>query len=288
MGSGSFNSMRVLVLGGTGRLGRPVVEQLVVAGHRVRLLVRQSASPPTWLPADTELVVGDAVDRAAVAAAAVDCDAIHISVSGRPEMPAVRTALHAATANRVDLISYVSGSATFPEHRHHAVVATKLEAEQAIKASGIDHLIFCPSFAMEVLPMHVQRGLALYFGKQPFPFHWLAGTDFGAKVAAAYENPETRNDRWFIRGPEAISMPETLRRYCAVRHPDISRPYTVPFAFAAGVAKLTRDRDLATAVEVYRMYQSVSGDGGDPDPANELLGPATTTLEQWLDADRTP
>ena len=273
--------MRVLVIGGTGRLGVPVVKHLARTGHDVIVLTR-SGRLPRGAAAAVKAAPGDAVDRAAIEAALAGCDAVHVSVSGPAEGPAVANAVAGAERQGASLVSYVSGSATFPEHARFPEIATKLSAERAIMGSGLRWIILNPSFAMEILPMHVQRGLALYFGRQPYPMHWLAADDLGRAVARAYDTEEAREQRLFIRGPEALTVAEALRRYCAALHPGISKPRSLPFWLAAAIATVTRDRNLATAVSAYRMYEGVGGDGGDPSSAERLLGAPQTTLAAWL------
>jgi farnesol dehydrogenase len=64
--------MNVLVTGGTGYLGRAVVEALVAAGHHVVLFARSASASP--LP--VRAVNGDVRDLAALTDAAASCDAI--------------------------------------------------------------------------------------------------------------------------------------------------------------------------------------------------------------------
>jgi uncharacterized protein YbjT (DUF2867 family) len=273
--------MRVLVIGGTGRLGAPVVNHLARAGHEVILLTR-TGGLPQGAPDAVRATPGDALDRAAVEAALASTDAVHISVSGPAEGPAVANAVAGAGRQGTSLVSYVSGSATFPEHARYPEIKTKLAAERAIIDSGLRWIILCPSFAMEILPTHVQRGLALYFGRQPHPMHWLAADDLGRAVATAYGTEEAREQRLFIRGPQALTVAEALRRYCAALHPKISKPRSLPYWLAHAIATATRDKNLATAVAVYRMYEGAGGDGGDPSNAERLLGAPESTLDAWL------
>src|SRR5918996_4239123 len=98
--------MRVLVLGGEGRLGRPVVSHLARAGHDVVLLQRGVPQRPARLPSSAVTVTGDATSAASLRTAASGCDAIHVSISGPSEGPAVRSAVEAATAQGVGLIGW--------------------------------------------------------------------------------------------------------------------------------------------------------------------------------------
>ena len=68
--------MHVLVTGGCGFIGSHVVEALVGAGHRVRVLDDLSTSTRAHLPLGTELQVGDVADQVAVARALAGVDAV--------------------------------------------------------------------------------------------------------------------------------------------------------------------------------------------------------------------
>jgi dTDP-L-rhamnose 4-epimerase len=72
----------VLITGGAGFIGSYVAEELLDAGHRVRILdnltpqVHESNSPPEYLDRRVDLITGDVRDREAVEAALEDADAV--------------------------------------------------------------------------------------------------------------------------------------------------------------------------------------------------------------------
>jgi uncharacterized protein YbjT (DUF2867 family) len=68
--------MKILVTGATGRVGRPLVEQLAVAGHQVRALTRNPAAAN--FPAGVEAVAGDLTNPASFAAALEGVEALHL------------------------------------------------------------------------------------------------------------------------------------------------------------------------------------------------------------------
>lgn len=150
--------MHTCVTGGTGFVGTEVVRQLTADGHRVRLLVRPGSPIPS--PATPDLVPSvtrhpvDLADPAAVAAATTGADAvIHlvgiISEAGTQTFERVHTGLTGAVvtgaaAAGVRRFVHMSALGTRPEarSRYHR---TKWEAEEAVRASGLDWTIFRPS-----------------------------------------------------------------------------------------------------------------------------------------------
>ena len=179
-------------------------------------------------------------------------------------------------------ITYISGANTREENAWFPMTKQKLLAEKAIRESGIPYTIFCPTAAMESLPMNVQGTRAVVFGKQPHPFHWFAADDLGRMVSASYGIEEAVNKRFFIHGPEGIFLHEALRRYCSIFHPEIEKISAIPFWIANIIATITRSKEMKMAVAFMAFLEKV-GEGGDPTEANRILGAPTTTLDEWLE-----
>ena len=81
--------MRVLLIGATGKVGRPILRELVNRGHDVTVLVRNPAPLAEEFPA-LRAVPGDVFDQGLVAAAARGCDVIISSVALRDAAQADR------------------------------------------------------------------------------------------------------------------------------------------------------------------------------------------------------
>jgi uncharacterized protein YbjT (DUF2867 family) len=76
------DAVRVLVVGGTGKVGRHVVAQLHAQGVPHRVLARDPASAARLLPADTDICAGDVTDEASLARAMEGGVTACISVAG--------------------------------------------------------------------------------------------------------------------------------------------------------------------------------------------------------------
>lgn len=74
------------MVGATGNVGRPLVEQLLAAGHRVRALTRNPDKAN--LPAGAEVVAGNLAETASLSAALSGVSAVHlISFNGEDFSP---------------------------------------------------------------------------------------------------------------------------------------------------------------------------------------------------------
>src|ERR1700674_4918184 len=101
--------MNLLVLGATGRTGRLVVEQALVAGHTVTALVR-SPEKLTIVNSKLRVVAGEATDKAAVSRALQGADAAISTLGGKGSViadstQAIVAAAHEAGVRRVVVLS---------------------------------------------------------------------------------------------------------------------------------------------------------------------------------------
>ena len=273
----------ILVMSGTGMLGQPVSRSLKDAGFGVRVMTRDLQKAHQMFDKSFEIFEGDPRDINCVEEALDGCYGVHISLPSEVEQQVAETVAKVAPKHSVERISYISGATVAEEHRWVPIANCKFLAEQAIRESGIPYTIFCPTWVMEVLPRFVNQGRAAVFGKQPYPYHWVAAADIARIVSTAYQLDEAVNKRFRILGPEAIHMHEALRRYCAVFHPEIKQVTTMPFWLVRLLASVTRDQGLKGAGELLSYFEKVgeqSSNLGD-DPC--ILGAPTITLDQWLE-----
>jgi uncharacterized protein YbjT (DUF2867 family) len=273
---------KILVLGGTGLLGEPVVHALKADGFDVRLLARNPEKVRTLFDDSIDVVPGDVTDMDTLKAAMNTCDAVHISVGGVIDQLSAENVAVLAMALGIKRITYVSGSTVFEQNGWFPMVNQKLMAEKAIRESGVPFTIFCPTWPMEQLPRFVQKGRVLIIGKQPTPLHWFARDDFGRMVANAFKAEETIGKRLFIHGPEAIKMKEAMERFCRAFHPEIELIKVLPVWVAKVMATIMRNDMLKFFSEIMAYFDKV-GELGDGAEANRLLGAATTTLDTWIE-----
>ncbi|MBN8729226.1 MAG: NAD(P)H-binding protein [Acidobacteria bacterium] len=137
----------VFVTGGTGYLGRPLVERLVARGHRVRMLVRVGSEGKT--PAGVEIARG--YDLTGVRTM------VHLIGVPRPapwkgelfrtvDLPMALEAMERARRARVSHFVYVSVAQPAPVMR--AYIDVRRQCEQALGASGLAYTILRPWYVL--------------------------------------------------------------------------------------------------------------------------------------------
>ena len=271
----------ILVIGGSGMLGQPVSRSLKESGFGVRIMTRDLQKARKVFDNSFEVTAGDPLDTGCLEEALQGCYGAHISLPTEVEQQVVEAVTRLAAKRGVERISYISGATVAEENRWFPMIDRKFIAEKAIRESGIPYAIFCPTWVMEILPRFVNQGRAAVFGKQPCPYHWVAADDIARMVSSAYGLEEAANRRFIVHGPEAISMQEALRRYCAVYHPEIKSVSSMPFWLVKLLATLTKDPGLKGAGELMYYFEKV-GEGSNLPEANGILPAPTTTLDHWL------
>jgi uncharacterized protein YbjT (DUF2867 family) len=282
------SSETILVVGGTGELGKPVARRLLADGYSVRLLVRNAERARALLGPEFEYFAADVEDSAAIERALEGCLGVHVSLRGGSGPEELDRVEHQGTARIAELaaqqgvsrLTYLSGMLVAKDAQILGDRA-KFRAEQAIHRSGIPYTIFKPTYFMETLTRHVQGKLAIVLGRQPLPLHMVAAHDFARMVSTSFKTPEAANRHFFVHGPEAITIPDALHLYCSVVEPG-KRVLTMPLWFMSVIDALFMRGQLRGTLQLMRVMQW-AGECGDPSEANEVLGAPTTTLRQWCE-----
>jgi uncharacterized protein YbjT (DUF2867 family) len=266
----------ILVTGGTGFVGPRVVHALRERDKPVRALVRMPGGrAATTLAAwGAELVQGDMTDREslrrAIEGAEVVVHLVAIRQGTDEEFRQIMeqgtrdlvSAAQEAGVGRFVLMSALGTSEATKDlvPYYHA----KWEQEQTVRASGLEHVIFRPSFVFArdggILPTF--RKLAkltpvtpiIGSGQQRIQPIWI--DDVGANFAQSVDLPEAANHIFELGGPDVVSWNEfwqRLKRALGQRRPSIHVPTRVMRVNALLTERLPGNipltRDLLTMLE---------------------------------------
>ena len=240
----------ILVTGSTGFVGPHVVRALRERDKPVRALVRTpSGRSATTLAAwGAELVQGDMTDRESLRRAVDGAEVVlHlVAIRQGPEEQfrqimeqGTRELVAAAQEAGVRRFVLMSALGTSEETKelvpyYHA----KWEQEQTLRTSGLEHVIFRPSFVFArdggILPTFRKLAklapvtLIIGSGQQRIQPIWI--DDVGAYFAQSVDLPEAANRIFELGGPDVVSWNEFWQRLKSVlgqRRPSIHVPTRV-------------------------------------------------------------
>ena len=272
---------RILVLGGTGMLGAPVVRHLLEDGFDVCVYVRNPVRVRECFGQTVDVVAGDVDNLKALERAMEGCDAVHVSVGGEVDLESATNVAGMAPRLEVQRIGYVSGSTVREENGWYPMVAAKLAAERVIQECGVPWMIFRPTWPMEQLWNFVRTGRPMVIGHLDTPYHFFAAEDMGRMVSAAYQLESAAGRTFYVHGPEAVLLKDAVERYARAIDSGAGEASVLSVRKARIIAFLTRNRKLRFAAELMGYFEKV-GEPGEPEVANALLGAPTTTLDRWI------
>ena len=222
--------MRILVTGGTGFVGPHIVSALRDRGHDVRALVREPGRGTSLEELGAELAVGDVTDATSLQAAVAGCDAVvHLVaiITGKPAdfervmTQGTRSLVEAAKAAGVRRFVLMSALGTSEETKDLVpYYRAKWAMEQTVHASGLEHVIFRPSFVFGrdggALPQFLKIARLAPVtpivgpGTQRLQPIWV--DDVAAYFAEGVERPEAANRTFELGGPDTVTWNEFWAR----------------------------------------------------------------------------
>jgi uncharacterized protein YbjT (DUF2867 family) len=251
--------VRVLVTGATGFIGPHVVQRLVDDGHVVRVLEHTAGSSAT-LPSQ-EAVEGSMTDPASLRRAVDGQEAVvHLVgiLSGKPEEfrsvmeEGTRDLLEAARDAGVARFVLMSALGVTEETKDLVpYYGAKWQMEQDVKASGLEHVIFRPSFVFgsEGGALGQFKKIAKLAPVTPIPgpgtqrIQPIWTDDVAAYFAAAIEKPEAANRTFELGGPDVVTWNEfwsRLKRAQGAHRPSLHIPFGLMRVQAAVLEKLPK------------------------------------------------
>jgi uncharacterized protein YbjT (DUF2867 family) len=221
--------VNVLVTGATGFVGPKVANAIVDAGHDVRVLERKTGAAEAAGVRAHEAFRGDMTDAASLRLAVEGQEVVvHLVAIRQGSAEQFQRVMIEGTRNLLAACDagvkrFVLMSALGTSEQTKDLVPyfnAKWQEEEDVKASGLEHVIFRPSFIFGreggILPTFARiarlspvTGI-VGSGRQRIQPMWI--DDVGAYFAAAVDRPDAANRTFELGGPDIVSWDELWER----------------------------------------------------------------------------
>jgi uncharacterized protein YbjT (DUF2867 family) len=292
--------MRVLVVGGTGTLGRQIAKRSLDEGHSVRCMVRSPRKASFLQEWGCELTRGDLLDTESLAYALEGQEAVIDAATSRASDPGscytvdwtgqlnLFHAIQKSGINRLVFFSLLHAD----RHLDVPLMEIKSCSEQWLTASNLDYTILrCAAFMQGLISQFaipVLEGQTVWVSGVPTPVAYMNTQDLARFAVAALERPQTARQAFPVVGPRAWTTGE-ITQLCEKFAGKEARIARVPPVFLGLMRSVASFFDASVNVAERLAFEQVIGGGQPLDaPMEESyaafgLDPSeTTSLESYL------
>jgi len=245
----------ILVVGGSGTLGRLIAHNLLAAGEEVRVMTRTPAKATALQDAGAEVVTGNLTDRESLIRACADAEKVIAAAHsflgrGRLASALVDRAGHKhliAIAKDSGVRHFVYTSAYFNDPAFLTIpfVRIKQEVEKHLRESGLSYTILRPTAFMD-FHAHVLIGTPIIKGKKVMlfgagkrPRNFVAAIEVAQLAVRALRDSSLANQTIDIGGPENLSNVDVVRIYESIAGRK-ARVTHLPASVAGALARIAQ------------------------------------------------
>ena len=289
------------VTGATGFIGRALVRTLQSKEHRLVLLQRTPATHPSEADSRTRIVYGDVLDTSSYRAALDGVDTVvHLAATTgqaprelyhRVNVEGTARLLEASTRAGVRNFLFVSSIAVrFRDAPHYHYAASKREAEELVRRSGLRYAIVRPTIVLGPGSPIGQRFLSLarlpvtpIFGSGSVRVQPIDVRDAAGLIGALIDRNRFEAETLEMGGPEILTLEELLRRLRALVRASpahILHLPLVPIRAALGLAE--RISPLLTPITAGQLAAFANDSVAEPHPFVQDHAASFRTTDEML------
>jgi uncharacterized protein YbjT (DUF2867 family) len=292
--------MQVLVVGGTGTLGRQIARRALDQGHKVRCVVRSPRKASFLQEWGCELTRGDLLEPDSLSYALEGQEAVIDAATARPtdaagiytiDWDGKLNLLRACEGVGVKRFIFVS---LLDAERHRSVPLMNIKhcTEQLLIQSDFDYTILrCVAFMQGVIgqfAIPVLESQTVWVSGTPTPIAYMNTQDVARFAVAALDHPATIRHAFPVVGPRAWNTGE-VTQLCEKYSGKSARVFRVPPFLIRWMQGLASFFEPGLNVAERLAFAEVTGGGRSLDAPMEQsyaafgLDPAETTrLEDYL------
>ena len=219
---------KILLVGGSGTLGKVTAPLLRQAGYQIRLMTRHPEKISLTQSSDVEIVKGDLIDPSSLEIACEGRDVViamahSILGTGRygsmkVDVEGHKSLIDIAKRTGVKCMVYISLVGAGPDQSID-FWRNKYEVEQYLQKSGLNFIIIRSTAFMET-HIHelmgkgiLKNGKAMIMGKGNNPLNFVSVVDVAQTILKSIEQPEALNSIIEIGGSDNLSRNEIVTLY---------------------------------------------------------------------------
>lgn len=276
---------KMLIVGGTGAVGREVVRIAISKGLQPRVLARDQERARTVLGPEVEIVSGDLDDPASLAAALRGVQVASLATAPGPSLTEQEG--NFVEAARTAGIKRVVSLSAFNVPRS-PIDAWHAASEQRLRSSGIPHVILRPvmfmsNFLWEAASIKSGRIASVFGGGRMSFVDPVDVAELTVNALIDAEPTVAANSVWTFGGPEGLSYDDVAATFTRVlgRPVEHLRLDEDTFRTNAPLPPFVVEAVIATAAHV-RQGKLVVNDA----VVREKLGRPARTFGEWVEAHR--
>jgi uncharacterized protein YbjT (DUF2867 family) len=292
--------MRVLVVGGTGTLGRQIAKRALEEGHAVRCMVRSPRKASFLQEWGCELTRGDLLDPESLDYALEGQEAVIDAATSRAtdsgscypvDWTGQQNLFHAAQRSQAHRLIFFS-LLHADQHLNVPLMDIKARSEEWLMASDLEYTILrCAAFMQGLISQFaipVLEGQTVWVSGVPTPIAYMNTQDLARFAVAALSREDTIRQAFPVVGPHAWTTGE-ITQLCEKYSGKEARIARVPPVFLGLMRSVAAFFDASVNVAERLAFEQVTGGGQPLDASMERsyaafgLDPGeTTSLEQYL------
>ena len=265
--------MQVLVVGGTGTLGRQIARRTLDEGHDVRCMVRTPRKASFLQEWGVELTRGDLLEPASLDYALEGVDAVIDAATSRPDDPKsiyetdwdgklnLLRACERAGVKRFVFLSLLDAD----KHRDVPLMDIKYCTEKLLRESELDYTVLQGAAFMQGVisqfAIPVLESQTVWVSGSPTSIAYMNTQDMARFAVSALDHPDTIRKTFPVVGPKAWNTGEVVQ-LCELASGKSARVFRVPPALLDLTAGICSFFEPAVNVAERLAFAAVTGGGG--------------------------
>ena len=265
--------MQVLVVGGTGTLGRQIARRALDEGHDVRCMVRTPRKASFLQEWGVELTRGDLLEPASLDYALEGVDAVIDAATSRPDDPKsiyetdwdgklnLLRACERAGVKRFVFLSLLD----VDKHRDVPLMDIKYCTEKLLRESELDYTVLQGAAFMQGVisqfAIPVLESQTVWVSGSPTSIAYMNTQDMARFAVSALNHPDTIRKTFPVVGPKAWNTGEVVQ-LCELASGKSARVFRVPPALLDFTAGICSFFEPAVNVAERLAFAAVTGGGG--------------------------